>query len=82
MLEFMMTMAVIALIFVAATVLVAGLGYSEEVSVMLEFITMIAVMALVFCAATVFVALVAGGLLKARQALARRSAEEPVISDQ
>ena len=49
---------------------------------MLEFITMIAVMAMGFCAATVFVALIAGGLLKARQAFARRSAEEPVISDQ
>jgi len=49
---------------------------------MLEFITMLAVMALVFCAATVFVALVAGGLLKARQALTRRSVESSVSSDQ
>ena len=48
---------------------------------MLEFITMIAVMALGFCAATVFVALIAGGLLKARQAFARRAAVEPVIGD-
>ena len=40
---------------------------------MLEFITMLAVIALIFCAATVFVALVAGGLLKARQAFSRRA---------
>jgi len=48
---------------------------------MLEFITMIAVMALGFCAATVFVALIAGGLLKARQAFSRRAAESSATSD-
>ena len=36
---------------------------------MLEFVTMLSVVALVFCAATVFVALIAGGILKASQAM-------------
>jgi hypothetical protein len=42
---------------------------------MLEFITTLAVIAMVFCAATVFIALIAGGLLKMRQGMARRAEE-------
>lgn len=49
---------------------------------MLEFITMLAVMTMGFCAATVFVALIAGGLLRVRQALTRKTDEEPVAGDQ
>ena len=43
---------------------------------MLEFITTLAVIALVFCVATVFVAFIAGGLLKARDSLARRAEQK------
>ncbi len=42
---------------------------------MLEFLMTMAVVALVFCAATVFVALFAGGLMKVRQAIARKPVE-------
>ena len=45
---------------------------------MLEFVTMLSVVALVFCAATVFVALIAGGILKASQAMRQKAAEKSV----
>jgi hypothetical protein len=43
---------------------------------MLEFISTIAVIALVFCAATVFVALIAGSLMKVRDAMMKRAEEK------
>ncbi len=43
---------------------------------MLEFITMLSVVAMVFCAATVFVAFIAGGFLKASQAMRRKATEK------
>ena len=46
-----------------------------EVIKMLEFVATMAVIALVFVAATVLVALVAGGLVKIRQAATRKELE-------
>ena len=43
---------------------------------MLEFVTMLAVIALVFCTATVFVALIAGGILKATQAMKEKATQK------
>ena len=43
---------------------------------MLEFIMTMAVIALVFVGATVIVAFIAGGLVKARQAATKKSAEK------
>ena len=43
--------------------------------IMLEFLMTMAVVALIFCAATVFVALMAGGLMKARQAMQKKEGE-------
>jgi len=43
---------------------------------MLEFISTMAVIALVFCAATVFVALIAGSLMKVRDAMMKRAEEK------
>ncbi len=46
---------------------------------MLEFLMTMAVVALIFCAATVFVALLAGGLMKVRQAMARKATEAKAV---
>ncbi len=43
---------------------------------MLEFVSTIAVIAMVFCAATVFVALMAGSLMKVRDAMMKRAEEK------
>ena len=43
---------------------------------MLEFITMLSVMAMIFCVATVMVALIAGGLMKVRQAMKKKAVQE------
>ena len=45
---------------------------------MVEFIASMVVIALIYVAATVVVALIAGGLLKARQVLYRRSNKKTV----
>ena len=45
---------------------------------MLEFVTMLSVVALVFCVGTVFVALIAGGILKASQAMKHKAAEKTI----
>lgn len=43
---------------------------------MLEFVSTMAAIALVFCAATVFVALIAGSLMKVRDAMMKRAEEK------
>jgi hypothetical protein len=47
----------------------------EEVNKMMEFMLTMTVIALIFVAATILVALVAGGLMKAKNAVFNREAE-------
>jgi len=49
---------------------------SKEVIKMMEFLLTMAVIALVFVAATIVVALVAGGIVKLKDAALRRDAEK------